>query len=67
MEHALKPIRYQSEKHKKLTTLINRINARSLWEAHVKQERRKATGVDGVTKDEYVMMPLSPIDFALSR
>lgn len=53
MEHALKPIRYQSEKHKKLTTLINRINARSLWEAHVKQERRKATGVDGVTKDEY--------------
>lgn len=53
MEQALKPIRYQSEKHKKLTTLINRINARSLWEAHVKQERRKATGVDGVTKDEY--------------
>ena len=31
MEHALKPIRYQSEKHKKLTTLINRINATSLW------------------------------------
>ncbi len=53
MEHALKPIRYQSEKHKKLTTLINRINANSLWEAHVKQERWKAAGVDGMTKDEY--------------
>lgn len=29
------------------------VNKETLLEAHAKQSRRKATGVDGVTKDEY--------------
>lgn len=53
MENELKSIRYQSEKHKKLTTLINRVNIHTLWEAHNMQVSRKAAGADGVTKEEY--------------
>lgn len=53
MKHELKPIRYQSYKHKTLHTLINRVNEERLTEAHFKQLAKKAVGVDGVTKDEY--------------
>lgn len=53
MEHELKEIRYQSERYEKLTTLINRVDAGSLLMAHEAQSRRKAVGVDGVTKDAY--------------
>ncbi|GHS86268.1 group II intron reverse transcriptase/maturase [Synergistales bacterium] len=53
MEHELKDIRYQSAKYKRLETLMNRVNEVSLKEEHRKQARNKATGVDGVTKDEY--------------
>ncbi len=55
MGQELKSVRYQSEKYPRLTTLINRVNEVSLWEAHEKQKRGKAVGVDGVTKDEYDM------------
>lgn len=53
MEHALKDLRYLSRKHKKLQTLLNRVNEKSLKAEHHRQARRKASGVDGVTKDEY--------------
>jgi group II intron reverse transcriptase/maturase len=32
---------------------MNRVNEESIKKEHMKQERRKATGIDGVTKDEY--------------
>ena len=53
MEHELKGIRYQSEKYKRLTTLINRVNEESLKEAHRRQKTGKAVGVDGIMKEEY--------------
>ncbi|GHS99696.1 hypothetical protein AGMMS50276_23840 [Synergistales bacterium] len=53
MEHELKDIRYQSAKYERLETLMNRVNEQSLKEEHRRQARNKATGVDGVTKDEY--------------
>jgi hypothetical protein len=53
MEQELRDLRYQSKTYPRLYTLMHRINAQSLKEAHRKQERRKASGVDGVTKDEY--------------
>lgn len=53
MEHELKDIRYQSQTHKKLLSLINRVNPTSLMLTHEKQMRRKAAGVDGVTKADY--------------
>ena len=53
MEHELKDIRYQSQTHKKLLSLINRVNPTSLMIAHEKQKRQKAAGVDGVVKTDY--------------
>ncbi|MDR1938626.1 MAG: group II intron reverse transcriptase/maturase, partial [Tannerellaceae bacterium] len=53
MEHELKDIRYQSKTYKRLETLMNRVNEGTLREEHRRQARKKAAGVDGVTKDEY--------------
>ena len=53
MEQELKGIRYQSAKHEKLTTLINRVNEGTLKEAHRKQRTGKAVGIDGETKESY--------------
>ena len=53
MEHDLMPIRSQSEKHKRLFTLINRVDVSNLMMAHDKQMSGKAAGVDGVTKEKY--------------
>ena len=53
VEHELKGIRYQSKKYAKVETLMNRVNEEAIKEEHRKQERKKATGVDGMTKEEY--------------
>ena len=53
MEHELKPIRYQSGKYPRLLSLINRVDELSLMAAHDRQDARKASGIDGVTKSEY--------------
>lgn len=53
VEKELKPIRYQSETYSKVTSVINRVNARSLWDAHEHQKRGKAVGIDGVDKEAY--------------
>ena len=53
MEQELKGIRYQSRTYAKLETLMNRVNEETIKEEHRKQERKKATGVDGISKDEY--------------
>ena len=53
MEHELKGIRYQSRTYARLETLMNRVNETSIKEAHKRQVRNKAVGVDGTTKEEY--------------
>ncbi len=53
MAHELKEIRYQSRTYAKLETLMNRVNEESIKEAHRRQEKNKAVGVDGMTKAEY--------------
>ena len=53
MAHELKDLRYQSRKYVKLQTLMPRVNDVSLKAEHVRQMRSKASGIDGVTKDEY--------------
>ena len=53
MEKELKPIRYQSETYSKVTSVINRVNVASLWDAHEHQKRGKAVGIDGVDKETY--------------
>lgn len=53
MGKELKTVRYQSGKHKKVTSLMHRVNTRSLLEAHKKQKPGKAAGIDGETKQSY--------------
>jgi len=53
MEQELKEIRYQSKTYEKLQTLMNRVNEGTLKAEHRRQAKKKASGTDGVTKEEY--------------
>lgn len=53
MEHELKGIRYQSRTYTRLETLMNRVNEETIKEEHRRQEKKKASGIDGVTKEVY--------------
>lgn len=53
MEHELKGIRYQSRTYARLETLMNRVNEETIKEEHHRQEKKKASGIDGISKDEY--------------
>jgi len=53
MENELRDLRYLSRTYAQVQTLMPRINEHALKYEHRKQERNKASGVDGVTKDEY--------------
>ena len=46
-------IRYQSEHREKVQNLMYLVNERTLMEEHQKQNRKKATGIDGVDKTSY--------------
>ncbi len=53
METEMKRITETARKHDKLQTLVHHINIDSLKEKHEIAMSKKATGVDGVTKDMY--------------
>lgn len=53
MENERKDIKYQIEHGYKLQTLIHKVNEVTLKEQHRKQQKNKASGIDGITKEEY--------------
>ena len=53
MEMQAEGIRLQSAKYERVQNLMHNVNEQTLMAEHRKQSRRKAVGVDGVTKDEY--------------
>ena len=53
MEMQAEGIRFQSAKYERVQNLMHNVNEQTLMAEHRKQSRRKAVGVDGVTKDEY--------------
>jgi RNA-directed DNA polymerase len=53
MEQESRGIRWQSENRRKVQNLMHLVNEGTLREEHRKQSGRKATGIDGVTKEEY--------------
>jgi len=53
VENKLRDLRNLSRTYAQVQTLMPRINEQILILEHRKQERNKARGVDGVTKDEY--------------
>ncbi len=54
MEKEAAGIRFQTEDDEpRKENLMHHVNEQTLMEEHRKQNRKKATGIDGVTKDEY--------------
>ena len=53
MEKEAAGIRFQTrDEEPRMENLMHHVNEQTLMEEHRKQSRRKATGIDGVTKDE---------------
>ena len=54
MEKEAAGIRFQTEDDEpRMENLMHHVNVQNLYEEHRRQSRKKATGIDGVTKDEY--------------
>lgn len=53
MEMQAEEIRLQSAKYSKVQNLMHNVNEETLMSEHQKQGRRKAVGVDGVSKEQY--------------
>ena len=54
MEKEAAGIRFQTEDDEpRMENLMHHVNMQALMEEHQKQSRKKATGIDNVTKDEY--------------
>ena len=53
METQTEGIREQSAKYSKVQNLMHNVNEETLMSEHRKQSRRKATGVDGISKNQY--------------
>lgn len=53
MENERKDIRKLAKKYEKLQTLMCYVNKETLLEQHKKQMKGKASGIDGITKEEY--------------
>ena len=53
MQNEMQKIRYQSENFDKVQGVMHYVNADSLREAHKRQKKGKAKGIDGIGKDAY--------------
>ena len=54
MEKEAAGIRFQTEDNEpRMEKLMHHVNVQTLMEEHQKQSRKKAAGIDNVTKDEY--------------
>lgn len=53
MENERKDIRTLAKKYEKLQTLMCYVNKETLLEQHKKQMKGKASGIDGITKEQY--------------
>ena len=51
MGKELRDIGYQSRMYAKVQTLMNHVNEETIKDEHLKQVKKKATGVDGVGKE----------------
>jgi len=67
MENEQKDIRTLAKKYDKLQTLMCYVNKETLMEQHKKQMKGKASGIDGVTKEQYNENAESNIENLLNR
>ena len=67
MENERKDIRTLAKKYDKLQTLMCYVNKETLMEQHKKQMKGKASGIDGVTKEQYNENAENNIENLLNR
>ena len=67
METKRKDIKYQIQQGYKLQTIMHYVNRETLIKQHEKQQLGKASGIDGVTKEEYEKNLESNISNLLNR
>lgn len=53
METKRKDIKYQIQQGYKLQTIMHHVNRETLIKQHEKQQKNKASGIDGMTKEKY--------------
>ena len=53
MENEFEKIATLAEKHQRVQTMMHYVNQATLAEEHGRQQKGKAVGIDGVTKEEY--------------
>ena len=53
MENDFSKIAIQLEKYKTIQGIMKYVNKETLMKQHKKQEKKKATGIDGITKEQY--------------
>ena len=53
MENEFEKIAALAEKHQRVQTVMHYVNQETLKAEHARQSKDKATGIDGVTKEEY--------------
>ena len=53
MENDFSKIAIQLEKYKTVQGIMKYVNKETLIKQHKKQEKKKATGIDGITKEQY--------------
>ena len=67
METKRKDIKYQIQQGYKLQTIMHYVNRETLIKQHDKQKMGKASGIDGITKEEYEKNLESNIENLLTR
>jgi len=67
MANAYERIAQQAERHEKVQTLMHYVNKQNLIEEHRLQQKGKAAGIDGVSKEGYGENLEENIDDLLSR
>ena len=68
MEKEAAGIRFQTEDDEpRMENLMHHVNVQTLMEEHRKQSRKKATGIDGITKDEYEANLMENLETLIER
>ena len=67
MENEFKKIAEMAEKHQQVQTLMHYVNQATLTEEHGLQQKGKAVGIDGITKEEYELQLGDNIENLLKR
>lgn len=67
METKRKDIKYQLQQGYKLQTIMHYVNRETLIKQHDKQQTGKASGIDGITKEEYEKNLVGNIENLLTR